>query len=200
MELNEITDLIHMNMVLYKNSAKPLSEQEIEATASVWFYHFKDYDSKFVKKAFLAAHAVCTYPIQPADIFKQMSLMQKQAGESTNKLWETLKKTLDKVPKYLSYRKNPLVIGIDEKTGRLIKSDGTKELNALYENLPQEIKSFFSSVNGMVDFSLYSDEELERYKKKEFNSFVENLNNPVVMKNMITSGENASLMIENKKD
>lgn len=177
MDLNEVTDLIRMNMMLYKNSAKPLSEKELEAMASVWFWHFKDYDAKVVKRAFLAANAVCVYPIQPADIFKQLNEMQKRNQPSDVQLWDTLKESLSKIPALMHRKQYPLVLGIDEKTGKLIQSDGRKEIKEIYDNLPEQIKKFFASVNGMVDFSLLSEDEIERYRKREFFEFLEKQEN-----------------------
>lgn len=194
MELNEITDLLKMNMTLYKNSAKPLTEQEIEATASVWFYHFKDYDSRTVKKAFLAANAVCVYPIQPADIFEQLRICAKEKSGSPEKLWQSLKQAVSKVSKLAYLRNYPKIIGIDEKTGKVIKSDGTKEMNELFDNLPQQVKVYLGSLNALADMAIYSDEELERYKKRDFFDFVEKQTNSQVLSSFRISDKNLKLL------
>ena len=173
MELSEVSDLIFMNMTIYKNSAKPLSETELELTASIWYWHFKDYDAKDVKLAFLAANSVCVYPVQPADIFKQLEKMNRKNIPSNTELWETLKKSISKIPALMYRKKYPLVTGFDKETGNLIQSDGTKEIKEIYENLPEQIKRFFSSVDGMMSFSLLSENEIERYKKREFFDFLE---------------------------
>lgn len=173
MDLNEVSDLIRMNMTLYKNSAKPLTENELEVMTSVWYWHFKDYDAKKVKRAFLAANAVCVYPIQPADIFKQLQVMQKQTEKSPIETWEIMLRTLEKIPQFLHRRKYPLVIGIDNQTGKLIESNGSKEIDELFNSLPDDAKRFFVSKNGMIEMSMFSNEELNRYRKKDFLSFCE---------------------------
>lgn len=173
MELSEVSDLIRMNMTLYKNSAKPLTEKEAETTVSIWYWHFKDYDARLVKRAFLAANAVCVYPIQPADIFEQLKIMAKNNSAAPSDLWQALKSAVSKVPGLLYQRQYPKVIGVDEKTGKLIKSNGEKELNELFDKLPAQVKSYLRNVNGLVSMAQYSDDELERYKKKEFVSMIE---------------------------
>lgn len=189
MDLNEVSDLIRMNMTLYKNSAKPLSEKELEAMASVWYWHFKDYDANVVKRAFLAANAVCVYPIQPADIFEQLKNIARQNSASPSDLWQSLKSAASKVPGLLYQRQYPKVIGVDEKTGKLIKSNGDKELNELFYKLPAQVKSYLRNVNGLVSMAQYSDEELERYKKRDFLTEIE----------LIEDGQTNSQLIESLK-
>lgn len=189
MELNEVSDLIRMNMTLYKNSAKPLSEKELEAMASVWYWHFKDYDARLVKRAFLAANAVCVYPIQPADIFEQLKIMAKNNSAAPSDLWQALKSAASKVPGLLYQRQYPKVICVDEKTGKLIKSNGEKELNELFDKLPAQVKSYLRNVNGLVSMAQYSDEELERYKKRDFLTEIE----------LIEDGQTNSQLFESLK-
>lgn len=175
MELSEVSDLVRMNMTLYKNSAKPLTEKEAETTVSIWYWHFKDYDARLVKRAFLAANAVCVYPIQPADIFEQLKIMAKNNSAAPSDLWQALKSAASKVPGLLYQRQYPKVICVDEKTGKLIKSNGDKELNELFEKLPVQVKKYLRNVNGLVAMAQYSDEELERFKKKDFFVFIDSI-------------------------
>lgn len=189
MDLNEVSDLIRMNMTLYKNSAKPLTEKEAETTVSIWYWHFKDYDARLVKRAFLAANAVCVYPIQPADIFEQLKIMAKNNSAAPSDLWQALKSAVAKVPGLLYQRQYPKVICVDEKTGKLIKSNGEKELNELFDKLPAQVKSYLRNVNGLVSMAQYSDEELERYKKKDFLTEIE----------LIEDGQTNSQLLESLK-
>lgn len=189
MELSEVSDLVRMNMTLYKNSAKPLTEKEAETTVSIWYWHFKDYDARLVKRAFLAANAVCVYPIQPADIFEQLKIMAKNNSAAPSDLWQALKSAVAKVPGLLYQRQYPKVICVDEKTGKLIKSNGEKELNELFDKLPAQVKSYLRNVNGLVSMAQYSDEELERYKKRDFLTEIE----------LIEDGQTNSQLIESLK-
>lgn len=200
MELSEVSDLIRMNMTLYKNSAKPLTEKEAETTVSIWYWHFKDYDARLVKRAFLAANAVCVYPIQPADIFEQLKIMAKNNSAAPYDLWQALKSAVAKVPGLLYQRQYPKVIGVDEKTGRLIKSNGEKELNELFDKLPAQVKSYLRNVNGLISMAQYSDDELERYKKKEFVSSIESIpegqTNSQLLESLKISKRNEKLLNE----
>lgn len=175
MTMEQVMELIRMNGILYKNSAKPIIPDEMKAMSAVWYYHFKDFDADTVKRAFLAANAVCVYPIQPADIFEQLKIMAKNNSAAPYDLWQALKSAVAKVPGLLYQRQYPKVIGVDEKTGKLIKSNGEKELNELFDKLPAQVKSYLRNVNGLISMAQYSDDELERYKKKEFVSSIESI-------------------------
>lgn len=181
MTMEQVMELIRMNGILYKNSAKPILPDEMKAMSAVWYYHFKDFDADTVKRAFLAANAVCVYPIQPADIFEQLKIMAKNNSAAPYDLWQALKSAVAKVPGLLYQRQYPKVIGVDEKTGKLIKSNGEKDLNELFDKLPAQVKSYLRNVNGLISMAQYSDDELERFKKKEFFSFVENMRECVQM-------------------
>lgn len=173
MTMEQVMELIRMNGILYKNSAKPILPDEMKAMSAVWYYHFKDFDADTVKRAFLAANAVCVYPIQPADIFEQLKIMVKNNSATPYDLWQALKSAVAKVPGLLYQRQYPKVIGVDEKTGKLIKSNGDKELNELFDKLPAQVKRYLRNVNGLISMAQYSDDELERYKKRDFLTEIE---------------------------
>lgn len=189
MTMEQVMELIRMNGILYKNSAKPILPDEMKAMSAVWYYHFKDFDADTVKRAFLAANAVCVYPIQPADIFEQLKNIARQNSASSSDLWQSLKSAASKVPGLLYQRQYPKVIGVDEKTGKLIKSNGEKELNELFYKLPAQVKSYLRNVNGLVSMAQYSDEELERYKKRDFLTEIE----------LIEDGQTNSQLLESLK-
>lgn len=200
MTMEQVMELIRMNGILYKNSAKPIIPDEMKAMSAVWYYHFKDFDADTVKRAFLAANAVCVYPIQPADIFEQLKIMAKNNSAAPYDLWQALKSAVTKVPGLLYQRQYPKVIGVDEKTGKLIKSNGEKELNELFDKLPAQVKSYLRNVNGLVSMAQYSDDELERYKKKEFVSSIESIpegqTNSQLLESLKISKRNEKLLNE----
>lgn len=200
MTMEQVMELIRMNGILYKNSVKPILPDEMKAMSAVWYYHFKDFDADTVKRAFLAANAVCVYPIQPADIFEQLKIMAKNNSAAPYDLWQALKSAVAKVPGLLYQRQYPKVIGVDEKTGKLIKSDGEKELNELFDKLPAQVKSYLRNVNGLISMAQYSDDELERYKKKEFVSSIESIpegqTNSQLLESLKISKRNEKLLNE----
>lgn len=159
MTKEDAAKLIQMNFVLYKLGSKPLTDTEMEIMLDVWTYQFKDYPGEVVKRAFLAANRVCVYPITVADIFKQLSQTINPDAE-----WSALADAAHKAQKYISWRKFPMVIGIDEKGG-LLRSDGQKELKALYDQLPPAAKSYAGSVGGLAELAEMPD---LTYRRAEF--------------------------------
>lgn len=171
MTMQEVLELIKMNGVLYKQSEKPLTDAEMSAMGSVWFYHFKDYPGDVVKRAFLAANAVCKFPVQPADIFAQLKAMAKEKQMPGTEAWERLKEAVNKAKRFTSWRDCPMIVSVDETTGKPVKSDGKKELQNLFNALPGPIREYLGSTSALVDFTRLTDEEIERYRRAEFVKF-----------------------------
>ena len=142
MTREDVAKLIRMNFTLYKLGAKPLTDEEMETTIDVWAYQFGDYDGDTV-----------------ADIFKQLSQCLDPSAE-----WEALAVAARKAQTFLSWRKFPMVTGIDEKGG-LLRSDGQKELKALYDKLPPAAKSYAGSVGGLAALAEMPD---LTYRRAEF--------------------------------
>ena len=159
MTKEEAADLILMNATLYKLGTKPLTDDEMKTVIDVWAYQFKDFPGDVVKRAFLAANRVCVYPITVADIFKQLSQNINPDAE-----WEALADAARKAQRFLSWRNFPMVTGIDEKGG-LLRSDGTKELKALFDSLPPAAKTYAGSVGGLEELARTPD---LTYRRVEF--------------------------------
>ena len=159
MTKEEAAQLIRMNFTLYKLGSKPLTDEEMETTIDVWTYQFRDYPGEVVKRAFLAANRVCVYPITVADIYKQLSQCIDPEAE-----WGALADAAHKAQKYISWRKCPMVVGMDEH-GCLIRSDGTEELKKLFESLPPAAKTYAGSVGGLKELAMTPD---LTYRRVEF--------------------------------
>lgn len=159
MTKEETAQLIRMNFTLYKLGSKPLTDEEMETTLDVWTYQFRDYPGEVVKRAFLAANCVCVYPITVADIYKQLSQCINPDAE-----WEALADAARKAQKYMSWKNFPMVTGIDEKGG-IIRSDGTEELQELYDSLPPAAKTYAGSVGGLKELAMTPD---LTYRRVEF--------------------------------
>lgn len=159
MTKEEAAELILMNATLYKLGTKPLTDDEMKTVIDVWAYQFKDFPGDVVKRAFLAANRVCVYPITVADIYKQLSQNIDPDAE-----WEALADAARKAQRFLSWRNFPMVTGIDEKGG-LLRSDGTKELKALFESLPPAAKTYAGSVGGLEELARTPD---LTYRRVEF--------------------------------
>lgn len=159
MTKEEAAELILMNATLYKLGTKPLTDDEMKTTIDIWTYQFRDYPGEVVKRAFLAANRVCVYPVTVADIYKQLSRCIDPEAE-----WGALADAARKAQKYMNWKNFPMVTGIDEK-GRLIRSDGTEELQVLYDNLPPAAKTYAGSVGGLKELAMTPD---LTYRRVEF--------------------------------
>ena len=64
----------------------------------------------------------------------------------------------------MRWKNFPMVTGIDEKGG-LIRSDGTEELQVLYDSLPPAAKTYAGSVSGLKELAMTPD---LTYRRVEF--------------------------------
>lgn len=159
--------IIRMNFALYKLGAKPLTDSEMAAMTEVWYLHFQNYTYETILQAFIAANRVCKYPIQPADIFEQLnSNAQSEMAEN----WRKLKNAIDCAGYYMTWRGCPMALGVDEN-GRLVKSNGSREIQNCFNSLPDIVKQWIGSPSELCNLSKYSEEELDRYRRPEFMKF-----------------------------
>lgn len=163
----EVMKIIRMNFALYKLGAKPLTDAEMAAMTEVWYLHFQTYTYETILQAFIAANRVCKYPIQPADIFEQLnSNAQSEMAEN----WRKLKNAIDCAGYYMTWRGCPMALGVDEQ-GRLVKSNGNREIQNCFNSLPDVVKQWVGSPSELCNLSKYSEEELDRYRRPEFMKF-----------------------------
>lgn len=134
MTMQEVLELIRMNGILYKQSERPLTDAEMAAMGNVWLYHFKDYPAEAVKRAFLAANAVCTFPIQPADIFVQLKTASAQALPSESELWQQTQKAARQIEQESYWAATG---GIVTGSGKLTPTHLREHVWQVFKSLPQ---------------------------------------------------------------
>lgn len=164
MTKTEVAELIQTNFVLYKLGAKPLSDEELKVMLNVWFYHFGKYPAAVVKRAFLAANAVCRYPVQPADIFEQLAQSAPQPNPEAE--WQQLLEAVHKAARYTGWRSSPMLVGLDAN-GRPMKSDGSAELQRTFDGLPQALREYLGGVSALRDLTRLGDGELD-WRRNEY--------------------------------
>lgn len=164
MTKTEVAELIQTNFVLYKLGAKPLTDEELKVMLNVWFFHFGKYPAATVKRAFLAANAVCRYPVQPADIFEQLAATAPQPNTEVE--WQQLQEAVCKAARYVGWRTAPMLVGFDAD-GRPVKSDGSAELQRTFESLPQPLREYLGGASGLRDLARLSESELD-WRRSEY--------------------------------
>lgn len=172
MTKSEVAQLLDLNYKLYKVGQKSLTPEDVKAQLDVWFYHFRKYPAENVKAAFLAANAVCAFPIQPADIFRQLSIAESRNQPSAVDDWMQIAEAVRKAQKFVGWRRTPMIVGVDKATGRLLKSDGTAELRNLFDTLPENAKAWLCNENVLRELTALNDEELNSFRRNEFLQFV----------------------------
>ena len=147
MTMQEVLELIRMNGILYKQSERPLTDAEMAAMGNVWLYHFKDYPAEAVKRAFLAANAVCTFPIQPADIFVQLKTASAQSLPSESDLWQQTQKAARQIEQESYWAATG---GIVTGSGKLTPTHLREHVWQVFKSLPQAVQDWAGSPSELV--------------------------------------------------
>lgn len=161
MNLEQALELLRMNYALFPQT-KELNADGIDRAAKVWAFVFGEYPYDLVKRAYLECVKTCHFAIQPADIMEAL-----KRHENPIRDWEALKACLPKVCQYESWRQYPMVIGEDEK-GRLMTSDGRKELKAVFDSLPASVRAYVGSAENLAVYARVGDFDLDRYHRPVF--------------------------------
>lgn len=161
MNIEQSLELLRMNYALFPQT-KELDADGITRAAKVWAFVFTDYPYDVVKRAYLECVKTCHFAIQPADIIDAL-----KRHENPIKDWEELKACLPKVCQYESWRRYPMVIGEDEN-GNLIKSDGRKEIQGIFDSLPASVRRYVGSPANLLTYSFIGDYDLDKYHSPVF--------------------------------
>ena len=161
MNIEQSLELLRMNYALFPQT-KELDEDGITRAAKVWAFVFTDYPYDVVKRAYLECVKTCHFAIQPADIIDAL-----KRHENPIKDWEELKACLPKVCQYESWRQYPMVIGEDEN-GKLITSDGRKELNGIFDSLPASVRAYVGSAENLAVYARVGSFDLDKYHRPVF--------------------------------
>lgn len=154
-------ELLRMNYALFPQT-RAVDQDGINRAAKVWAFIFSDYPYDVVKRAYLECVKRCKFAVQPSDIIDALKQCEDPAQD-----WEALKACFPKVCQYESWRRYPMVIGEDEN-GNLIKSDGRKELQGIFDSLPASVRRYVGSPANLLTYSFIGDYDLDKYHRPVF--------------------------------
>ncbi len=164
MERQAILALLHTNSLAFD---KKLTPDEAAIIGELWCASFAEYPAETVKAAFTLAAKNSRFFLKPADILAFMP----QASENPESEWQALKAVLPAVRGWVYRRISPLAVGIDSD-GKPIWSDGTKELEILFNGLSGASREYLGGVSGLVDLSRRQGDELDVFERGRFTAFV----------------------------
>lgn len=166
MTVQEIQSLIRQNMVVYRNTAKPLSEQDAATLVAVWCDALTDVPSEAGKLAFRRALTVCHFPVTPADIFDQLRMMQAQQEPKAADLWNLI---CDKA-KLARRNKGDYSWTAHLPDGRTEGQAARDKNQQLFAELPPAVRDYFGNLQALLDFE-ESDVAAKTYRQRDFERF-----------------------------
>ena len=166
MTMQEVQVLIRKNLVLYRNTAKPLSEADAAILVGTWAEHLADVPSYAGKLAFDKALEVCTFPVTLANIYTQLRKLQSESEPNAATLWGRICETAHKASE------NRSLYGY---TGHLqdgrTQGQAAKEANKkLFDCLPMCVQRYFGSLQALIDFDS-EDATGKSYRRWDFEKF-----------------------------
>lgn len=166
MTVQEIQSLIRQNMVAYRNTAKPLSEQDAATFVAVWCDALADVPSEAGKLAFRRALTVCHFPITPADIFDQLRMMQAQQEPKVADLWNLI---CDKA-KLARRSKGDYAWTARLPDGRTEGQAAREKNKRLFAELPPAVQDYFGNLQALLEFA-DDDTTAKSYRRRDFEKF-----------------------------
>lgn len=149
MTIQEVSALMGMNMVVYANSAKPLSDEIAAKQISIWASELADVPAYTGQQAMKKAFTVCKFPVTLADLFAQIRKIQAQYELPAGKIW----------PQILSNASRISYVG-----------EKPVDYAELFSELPKVAQDWLGSYHAMRQLDRMSDEE-RSYKRREFERF-----------------------------
>ena len=180
--MDDITEMIKLISATYPYAFKDIETlEDRKRVKDLWFALFKDYPRELVIKGFHEALKVEKVNIVPASIIEQIEKIRSAFRKSEQELWAEFKRTLARIDS-LAYK---LQFNAIEENGKTKRENTWEEINKIYNNLSLELQRYCGSVNGLIDLSQISDNDLELYEKGRF------------MKSIEKIGESIKIQIEN---
>lgn len=126
------------------------------AALTLWAKMLADVPYQAAEKSALNHIATHSEPPTIADILKPF-VTRKNPEEG----WIELKKAVAKTDQYAQWRKYPAIIGWNTDANSPIKSDGTQELQNLFNGLSPDVRDFVGSLDRLIDMSRYGVDEYQ---------------------------------------
>lgn len=163
MTLTEVRALLEQNKAMYKQSEKPLTDNEAAIQLGVWASALKDISPLVALEAMQKAFTVCRFPVTLADLMGQLRAMQASCERSPAELWCDLVQ----LAKHAASTEQEYRFTARTPEGPTQGELARKRNRERFEKLPLMVQKYLGNLNGLITMGRM-DEEALRFERNRF--------------------------------
>lgn len=138
-------------------------DADSEILAKTWMMLLKDVPDDIVRVAVLKCLQTCKVPPTPADVLEQVKALSIANEPTDEEMWVTLTKAVRKAQEYIYNFGHTLI----ESNGKTQGENARDKFEALWDNLPKEIRTYLGGKGELMRLARYGEEEM-MFEKKNF--------------------------------
>lgn len=131
--------------------------------AKTWLLLLQNVSDEMAEIAIMKCLQTCKVPPTPADVLEQVKALSVVDEPTDEELWVTLTKAVRKAQEHIYNFGHTLI----ESNGKTQGENARDKFQALWDNLPTEIKNYLGGKGELMRISKYNDEEM-MFEKKQF--------------------------------
>lgn len=131
--------------------------------AKTWMMLLQNVSDEVVDIAVMKCLQTCKMPPTPADVLEQVKALSVANAPTDEEMWVTLTKAVRKAQDYM-YRFNHTFV---EDNGKTQGENARDKFDALWDNLPKELRNYLGGKGELMRLARYGEEEM-MFEKKNF--------------------------------
>lgn len=176
----DVAGMVGLIKANYTYAYKDVTKEDMLMLIESWFTSLSRYDKAVINIAFQRAIESCKMPPTLADILQQVETIKRATEPTEAELWDTLNSTLRKVSGCV-YR---FGFNAVESNGLTQGANARNECARIWESLPQILKDYCGSENGLINLSRLGGDELS-FEKGRFLKVLPTLKTRIEIKESI---------------
>ena len=187
----KIGEIIASIKAIYPYYAK---DSDVDVLAKTWMLLLKDVPDEVVRIAIIKCLQICKMPPTPADVLEQVREISLINEPTAEEMWIELDKATRKARDCIYNFGHTFI----ESNGKTQGENARDKFQALWDSLPEEIKTYLGGKSELQRISKYDDEQM-MFEKKQFVKSLPNIRKKqeYAELNLLVSG-NTNPLLEQK--
>ena len=179
----DVVSMVGVIKANYDNAYKNSTKDTLLAMIEQWYKSLVVYEKEIVGVAFQRALEECEYPPNLANIMKQIKTIKEATEPTDAEYWVQLSDTLRRVASCV-YK---FQFNAREDNGLTQGQNARNKVKEIWEQLPQILKDYCGSENGLINLSRMDQDELA-FEKGRFIKMLPTLKTRIEVKQTIDAG------------
>lgn len=179
----DVVSMVGVIKANYDNAFRNSTKETLLAMVEQWYKSLVVYDKEIVGVALQRVLEECEYTPNLAHIMKQIKIIKEATEPTDAEYWVQLTDTLRRVARCVyRFRFNAI-----EENGLTQGENAKNEVKRIWEQLPQILKDYCGSENGLINLSKMDQDEMT-FEKGRFIKMLPTLKTRIEVKQTIDAG------------